>query len=124
MIEHDGLRARLKQVLGAEISGHIAVRSVKLYGDTAIIEVRMGFEKENIPPNFRPKSRNSLYILLDVPDYSMEVSSLGETHLNLDDQFIKSTHIVFQMGRYKYAISGKAIFVSNLQSYTENGLCC
>ncbi|MDO5659028.1 MAG: hypothetical protein Q4G36_12005 [Paracoccus sp. (in: a-proteobacteria)] len=107
LIEHPELEARLRQILGGKISGQISVLSLRIDAGGIDAEIRMSFGPENIPPNFRKKSRNCLYFYLSAADFILDVAPLDDASLDGDKEFIGSNKMVVCLGRQNYRISAK-----------------
>ncbi|MGY4751935.1 hypothetical protein ACVNHC_18920 [Pannonibacter sp. Q-1] len=122
LIEHPELQARLNQVLGGPGVGRVCVLSLKLYAQSAAVEVKISFEEGNVPANFRKKSKNCLVLFLDIPDFTLGIRLSDEAVLGGEVQFIRSNGLMFYMGRYQYQISAKAVYIGSLQSVNEMDL--
>lgn len=121
-IEQPELKARLTQILGGEFFGSLSVLGLKLYGHSATVELKMSFDKGNIPPNFLKRENNALIFSVLIPDFSLRVTDCTDGDLTGQVLGLSSKSCAFNLGRHQYHISAAQLHFDGFQSVNEMNL--
>jgi hypothetical protein len=120
--DYPELKGLIERVLGGPIDGQASISKLEILQKDALVEIKISFRKDNIPPNFIEKNRNSLFVLLYIPNFILKIESIEDNLEKITIEKITNKSIHFYMGRYKFKFKTAKLHIMKLESVNEMNL--
>ena len=107
------LYSRLLEILGSSNNADVSV--VNFYIDSSAVDVQvfLKFNEDDLPVNFRKKSKNFLRFKLTLADFTLSLSQKTDEIKIGEITSLSQTDITFALDSYQYAFScNKTVFYS------------